>query len=1068
MKEIPTIPNQFNFPKEEERILAFWEEIDAFKTQLKLSENRPPFSFYDGPPFATGLPHYGHLLAGTIKDVVTRYASMTGHYVERRFGWDTHGLPVEHEIDKRLNIKGPQDVEKMGIANYNEQCRSIVMTYASEWQTTVKRMGRWIDFENDYKTLNPTFMESVWWVFKQLFEKDQVYHGFRIMPYSMGIATSLSNFEANLDYRDVIDPAVVVSFPLEEDPSTAFLAWTTTPWTLPSNLALCVNPDFEYVKILDEESGQQWILLQKLLTTLYKDPKKAKFKVLAKYQGKDLVGKKYVPLFDYFADRKATAFRVVSDKYVTDDSGTGIVHQAPGFGEDDFRVCIEHKIVTGEGDIPVPLNLSGQFTDEIPEYKGMNIKEADKFIQKDLKQKGRLIRQSQLSHSYPFCYRSGTPLIYRAVPSWFVRVSNIVDKLVENNKQTYWVPDFVKEKRFHNWLANARDWNISRTRYWGTPIPLWASDDLEEIVAVGSIQELRDLTGDQTITDIHRHFIDHLEIPSKKGKGMLKRIPEVFDCWFESGSMPYAQQHYPFENEQKFQRTFPADFIAEGIDQTRGWFYTLMVLSTHLFGKPAWKNLIVNGLVLASDGKKMSKSLKNYPDPNLVLNEYGADTLRLYLMTSPAVRAENLRFREEGVKDLIAKVFLPWFNSYRFFFNQLQLLKTEHGFDFTYNPHMDLKDSNVMDRWILATTQSLIESTRKEMQAYKLYAVTPQLLKTIDTLTNWYIRFNRKRLKGENGIEDANRALNCLFEVLLTLCKLMAPFTPFLTESMYQNLRHYLPPSEEDNRSIHFLMIPEVKSEYFNADIERAVGRMQAVIELGRVIREQKTLSLKTPLREIIIIHPDPQYHEDIRSLETYIQEEMNVRTVTVTSEEQAYGVTYELIPDQKQLGTSFKKDAQIIKKSLSSVSVDEIQEFIKTNELKIQGFSLNDTHLKVVRKFDESKKNYHAQQTIDVLVILDTELDQSLIQEGLAREIVNRVQRLRKKANLQPTDNVAYELKMLEDPDHQIQTVLQSQQETLNRYLKRDIGQYVGQDVIMEEEQEVNGSKFLLALIRQ
>ena len=747
----------------------------------------------------------------------------------------------------------------------------------------------------------------------------------------------------------------------------------------------------------------------------------------------------------------------MTDSYVTDDSGTGIVHQAPAFGEDDYRVCMANKVINGEDDLPCPIDASGNFTSEVRDYVGMNVKAADKPIQKDLKAKGRLIRQSQITHSYPFCYRSETPLIYRAVPSWFVRVANIVEKLVKNNNATYWVPEAVKEKRFHNWLANARDWNISRNRYWGTPIPIWASADLEEILVVGSIQELRDLSGEQHITDIHRDKIDHITIPSKMGKEPLKRISEVFDCWFESGSMPYAQQHYPFENKDKFNSTFPANFIAEGIDQTRGWFYTLMVLSTHLFDKPAWKNIIVNGLVLAEDGRKMSKRLKNYPDPTHVLEKYGADALRIYLMTSPAVRGENLRFREDGVKEMIAKVLLPWYNSYRFFFAQLTLLKKEHDFSFTYDPHMKLSEqSNVMDRWILATTQTLVEFVHVEMKAYRLYTVTPKLLLMIDTLTNWYIRFNRKRLKGENGIEDACNALNVLYEVLFALTRLMAPFTPFLTETMYQNLRLYMPKSEEDTRSVHFLLLPEAKKEYLNADIERSVGRMQTVIELGRFIRDQKTISLKTPCRELIIINADPQYHADIKSLEGYIQEEMNIRKVVVTSEEAKYGVKYKLVADAKALGTKFKKDASKIKNALLSVPEADIRGFVQTKTITVEGFVLSESELQVTRYFDDSKSNYHAHFTNEVLVILDTELDQALIQEGLAREFINRVQRLRKKAELIPTDEVLYICKMTLDESSQLKDMLEGQTDTLRKYLKQDVLADSQGGVIISEEQEV------------
>ncbi|KAJ3051018.1 isoleucine--tRNA ligase [Rhizophlyctis rosea] len=1065
------VPANISFPKEEEKILQFWKEIDAFQTSLKLSEGRPLYSFYDGPPFATGLPHYGHLLAGTIKDVVTRYAHLTGHHVERRFGWDTHGLPVEYEIDKKLNITSAEDVHKMGIAKYNEECRSIVMRYASEWESTVTRMGRWIDFKNDYKTLNLPFMESVWWVFKQLSEKNLVYRGFRIMPCSTAVGTPLSNFEAQQNWKDdTIDPAVTVSFPLLNDPSVSLLAWTTTPWTLPSNLGLCVNADFEYVKIKDGETGSVWILCEKRLDVLYKDPKKAKFTVLEKCKGKDLVGLEYEPLFDYYADRKGKAFRVVSDSYVTDDSGTGIVHQAPGFGEDDFRVCVAQGIVTGEGDIPVPVDPFGRFEPNIKDYAGQYIKDADKPIQKDLKARGRLIRQSQITHRYAFCYRSDTPLIQKAVPGWFVRVSNINDRLTKNNGDTYWVPDFVQEKRFHNWLENARDWNISRNRYWGTPIPLWVSDDYEEVVAVGSVEELQKLSGCGPLDDIHREKIDHITIPSKKGKGVLKRVPEVFDCWFESGSMPYAQQHYPFENEKKFEATFPADFIAEGIDQTRGWFYTLMVLSTHLFDKPPFKNVIVNGLVLAADGKKMSKRLKNYPDPTLVMDSHGADVLRLYLINSPAVRGDNLRFREDGVKELVAKVFLPWYNAYRFFFSQLALLKKDHDREFVYNPSLKLgKEDNVMDRWILASTQSLIGFVRTEMAAYRLYTVTPRLLELIDSLTNWYVRFNRKRLKGENGPDDAVQALNVLFEVLFTLSKLMAAFTPFIVESMYQNLKKCLPPSEGDTRSIHFLDFPEVKKEYFDEDIERAVGRMQTVIELGRFIRDQKTIPLKTPLREMVIINGDEQYQADVKSLESYIFEELNIRTLTVTGEESKYGVKYKLLPDLKVLGTKLKKEAVKVKNALPSVSQDEIKAFVKDGKINVAGHELVEGELSVTRIFEEEGSAYHAHFTKDVLVLMDCGLDEGLVREGLAREVINRVQRLRKKATLLATDEVLYYYTFTTDPKDELKNVLESQKSVLDKALKQDLieGKAPG-GVIIDEEQEVSNSKFSLVLARR
>ncbi|KAI9335063.1 isoleucyl-tRNA synthetase [Pilaira anomala] len=1068
------LSGQYNFPKEEEKILEFWREIDAFKRSLELNKDKPAFNFYDGPPFATGLPHYGHMLAGTIKDIVTRYAHNTGHSVERRFGWDTHGLPVEYEIDKKLGITGKQDVMDMGIDKYNAECRAIVMRYSGEWRKTVERMARWIDFDNDYKTLNPTFMESVWWVFKQLFEKGQVYRGQRVMPYSTGCTTPLSNFESSQNYKDVNDPAIVVGFPLVSDPTTQLLTWTTTPWTLPSNLGVCVHPDFEYIKIRDELTGNHYILMEKRLTILYKDPKKAKFTILEKYKGKDMLGWELVPMFKYFEKEfKGKAFKVMVDTYVTDDSGTGIVQNAPAFGEDDYRVCLAHGAITTDGPLPCPIDSSGKFTDPVSDYKGMYVKDADKVIQKDIKAMGRMIVQSQFMHSYPFCWRSDTPLIYKAVPAWFVRVTTVVDKLLANNDQMRWVPSFIQEKRFRNWIANARDWNVSRNRYWGTPMPIWVSDDYQEIVCIGSIAELEELSGVSPITDLHRESIDHITIPSKQGKGTLRRIEEVFDCWFESGSMPYAQQHYPFENEDKVKTSFPADFISEGIDQTRGWFYTLLVLSTHLFDKPPAKNVIVSGLVLAADGKKMSKSLKNYPDPTLVIDKFGSDALRLYLINSPVVRAETLKFKEEGVKDVISKVFLPWYNAYKFFLTQTAVLKKDFDFDFKYNPHMEKSDS-VMDRWILASCQSLIKFVREEMNNYRLYTVVPRLLNMIDILTNWYVRFNRKRLKGENGLDEAKLAMNTLYEVLTTLCGTMAPFTPYLVENMYQNLKGFAPknPNIVDDRSIHFLEFPTVREEYFDPEIERAVGRMQSVIELGRTVRERKNISLKTPLKELVIIHSDPQYQADVKALESYIIEELNVRQVIITDNEEKYGVKYKAEADWKVLGQKLKKDAMKVKKGLPELTSDQIKEFVKTKELIVSGIRVTDEDLNVVRYFDNSADAlYEANSDRESLILMDVKLYPELEEEGVAREIVNRVQRLRKKANLLPTDDINMYYRFAADLSSELEKIIKNQEATLVKVIKKpllDISNMSSSEaVIVEEQQEVNGTKFDLVFAK-
>ncbi|KAH9485105.1 Isoleucine--tRNA ligase, cytoplasmic [Psilocybe cubensis] len=1070
------ISTPFDFPREEEKVIAFWREIDAFQTSLKLSEGRPEYSFYDGPPFATGLPHYGHLLAGTIKDIVTRHAHVSGFHVPRRFGWDTHGLPVEHEIDKRLGITGKEDVMAMGIDKYNDECRKIVMRYSSEWRQTVERMGRWIDFDNDYKTLNVSFMESVWWAFSELFKKGMVYRGLRVMPYSTGCTTPLSNFEAGQAYKDVNDPAVTVSFPLVDDPKTSLLAWTTTPWTLPSNLALCVHPDFTYIKIHDTEKDQNFIIHEKLLSTLYKDPKKAKYKKIAQFQGSDMKGWRYVPMFEYFTDQfEDKAFRVLVDTYVTDKDGTGIVHQAPAFGEDDYRIAIAHGVLRPDEMPPCPIDDAGIFTKEVPDFAGLHVKAADSPIQKILKAKGRLIVQSTFHHSYPFCWRSGTPLIYRAIPAWFVKVTPIVDELVANNEGTRWVPQNVGDNRFGNWLMNARDWNISRNRYWGTPLPLWASEDMEEIVCIGSVAELEKLSGVTGITDLHRDKIDHITIPSKQGKGVLKRVEEVFDCWFESGSMPYAQQHYPFENKELFERTFPADFVSEGIDQTRGWFYTLLVLSTHLFGKAPWKNLIVTGLVLAADGKKMSKSLKNYPDPNIIIDQYGADATRMFLVNSPIVRGDNLRFREEGVREVISRVLLPWLNSFRFFLGHVALLKKSTGIDFKYNAQAPLPN-NVMDRWILARCQSLIRLVREEMAAYRLYTIIPRLLALVDELTNWYIRFNRKRLKGEDGKEDTISALNTLFETLFTLCRTMSSYTPFMTENLYQSLRKYIPedPAAGDTRSVHFLSFPDVKEEYFDADIERQVQRMQAVIELSRNIRERNNLSLKVPLKELLVFHPDPQYLADIKPLQRYIESELNVRDIVFTSDETLSGVKYKAVADWAVLGRKLRKDLGRVRNALPNVSSDDIKSYVSSGKIIVDGIELIEGDLAVQRYLElppSSEGQFATNTDNDVVIRLDIQIHADLQGEWLARELTNRVQKLRKKAGLQATDDVHVFYRFEEGSGADILSAIKENTEIIKKTvgnLPVDVKEKAaGATLLIEEEQEIDDVKFTMYLAR-
>ncbi|KAK6164026.1 hypothetical protein DH2020_000890 [Rehmannia glutinosa] len=998
----------FSFPSQEEKILSWWDEIDAFKTQLERTKHFPEYIFYDGPPFATGLPHYGHILAGTIKDIVTRYQSMTGHHVTRRFGWDCHGLPVEHEIDLKLGIKSREDVINMGIANYNEECRGIVQRYVNEWEKTVVRMGRWIDFRNDYKTMDLNFMESVWWVFAQLFQKGLVYRGFKVMPYSTGCKTPLSNFEANSNYKEVPDPEIMVAFPVVDDPNGAcFVAWTTTPWTLPSNLALCVNANFVYVKVRNKFNGKIYVVAESRLTelpvekakkslpdgavggseNLNSKPKssggKAKnvdtYEVLEKYPGASLVGKKYVPLFDYFKDFSDVAFRVVADNYVTDDSGTGIVHCAPAFGEDDYRVCLENGIINKGENLVVAVDDDGCFTERIVEFSRRYVKDADKDIIQAVKEKGRLVKSGSFTHNYPFCWRSDTPLIYRAVPSWFVAVEKIKDQLLENNKQTYWVPDFVKEKRFHNWLENARDWAVSRSRFWGTPLPLWISEDGEEIVVMDSIEKLEKLSGAK-VTDLHRHKIDHITIPSRRGPefGVLRRVEDVFDCWFESGSMPYAYIHYPFENVELFENNFPGHFVAEGLDQTRGWFYTLMVLSTALLGN--------------------------------LLSEISF-AMGLYWL-----RTEEDEFLVQNAKRLEVEGLAP--------FTPIDQTIIQ-------------KSSNVLDQWINSATQSLVHFVRQEMDAYRLYTVVPYLLKFLDNLTNIYVRFNRKRLKGRTGEEDCRTALSTLYYVLLTACKSMAPFTPFFTEVLYQNLRKASNGSEE---SIHYCSFPTVEGKR-GERIEESVNRMMTIIDLARNIRERHNKPLKTPLKEMVIVHPDADFLDDIAGkLREYVLEELNVKSLIPCNDTLKYA-TLRAEPDFSVLGKRLGKSMGVVAKEVKAMSTEAILAFEKTGEITIATHVLKLSDIKITREFkppgNVKIEDMDAKGDGDVLVVLDLRQDDSLYEAGVAREIVNRVQKLRKKAALEPTDLVEVFFKSLDEDEKSSREILESQ----GLYIKDALG---------------------------
>ena len=982
----------FSFVEMEHDILKLWRDTDAFQQSLANTRGKKPYIFYDGPPFATGLPHHGHLVASTIKDVVPRYWTMKGRYVMRRFGWDCHGLPVEHEIDKQLGMSAQDALEKLGVAGYNNECRAIVQRYVKEWRHTITRIGRWIDFDNDYKTMDAWYMESVWWVFKQLWDKGLIYQGVKVVPVSTALGTPLANFEATSNYQDVQDPAITVLLKLlDED---AYLAiWTTTPWTLPSNLAVCVGDDIDYSLVRDPESGKAIYLATERLAHYQGDNE---FSVLATVSGRELVGRRYTPVFDYFAEKSEEgAFVVISGEYVTTDSGTGLVHQAPAFGEDDYKAFQ----ASGLEAFACPVTLQGEFTDEVPDFAGRHVKDADKDIIAVLKASDALYRQEVIQHSYPYCYRSDTPLIYRAIPSWYVRVTAIKDNLKLANEKINWVPEHIKHGRFGNWLDGAIDWSISRNRVWGTPLPVWINDETGSALCVGSIEELYNYTGER-VDDLHREYVDALTFQIDGEAGTYRRIEEVLDCWFESGSMPYAQLHYPFENEDVFKAGFPAEFIAEGLDQTRGWFYTLTVLGAALFERPAFRNVIVNGMVMAEDGKKMSKSLRNYTPPDELMETYGADALRLYSINSGLVKGEEQRFADSGVRDMVRRALLPWYNAYSF-------LRTYAEID-QWSPEKGQHEGeNVLDQWIMSRLQTLKQTVATEMEGYRLYNVVPALFAFIEDLTNWYIRLNRGRFWGEEISADKIAAYSTLYEVLMELSKVMAPFAPFLSEHLYQALAELAGQSAQPN-SVHLCDYPEAESVKVKPGLETAVERMQQVILLGRQKREEVKIGLRTPLSSLTIINSDEALLDDMRRIERYVQEELNVQSVAYSTDESAY-IELCAKPNFPLLGKRLGKRMKSFAAVIDVLTPEQIAQLQQSGQLELtvdgetEVFSAEE-----VRVQQQARAGTNTLSNSQIAVDLDCHLTPELIRGGYAREVVNRIQRARKDMNFAVSDRVA------------------------------------------------------------
>ncbi len=974
----PQVDPQPNFPAIETETLKFWQEDNTFVASVEqhpsTGDASNEFVFYDGPPFANGLPHYGHLLTGFVKDAVPRYQTMRGKRVERRFGWDCHGLPAEAEAERQLGISGTQAITDYGIDKFNDYCKVSVLQYTADWERYVTRQARWVDFTNDYKTLDTSYMESVMWAFKALWDKGLIYEGFRVLPYSWALETPLSNTETRMDdaYKMVQDPALTVAFVLESGDN--LLAWTTTPWTLPSNLALAVAPDVDYVRVRHDD--KVYVLAEARLAAYAKELDGAE--VLGTVRGSELVGQRYAPLFPYFADH-AGAFRVFGGDFVTTEDGTGVVHMAPGFGEDDYQVCKDNGI-----ELVVPVNSRGEFTQEVPDYAGIQVFEANPLIIRALKERGVVLRHETYDHSYPHCWRTGKPLIYKALSSWFVNVTAVKDRMVALNQEIRWVPEHLKDGSFGKWLENARDWNISRNRFWGSPIPVWRSDNPEypRIDVYGSVAELERDFGVK-VADLHRPVVDDLVRPNPDdptGKSMMRRVPEVLDCWFESGSMPFAQVHYPFENQEWFEQHNPGDFIVEYIGQTRGWFYTLHVLATALFDRPAFSTCVSHGIVLGADGQKMSKSLRNYPDPMGVFDSYGADAMRWYLLSSSILRGSDFAVTEEGIRDTVRQVMLPLWNSWYF----LSLYANAEG----KSGKVDYSSDNVLDTYIFSKLHHLVNDTTVSMDAYDLFNACQQVRTFLDVLTNWYIRRSRNRFWAGD-----QQAIDTLHTVLDVLTRVAAPLLPLITEQVYIGLT--------GNRSVHLTQWPVAADIPVDNELVVVMDQVRDVCSTTLSLRKSHSRRVRLPLASLTVASP---LALGLQPFVSIITEEVNVREVKLTAD--VAGVArHELQVVPAALGPRLGGDTQKVIVAVKKGDWKQQGDVVVAGGYELQP---HEYQLKLLAAVGDAESTASSALPDGLgVVLLDIALTPELLAEGTARDIVRIVQQTRREADLAVSDRI-------------------------------------------------------------
>lgn len=1013
--ELQQLPSGFNYGKNDHQIIKLWDEIGLTELIEQKNKSGEPFLFMDGPPFVSSANlHYGHIHVSCCKSVILNYQNMLGKNVHNKIGYDCHGLPIEMVVNKLLNIDNREDVEKLGINNYIDKCKEVIKEYSGSWQNIFKRIGRLVNFTNEYKTLDFEFMETTWWIFKQLWDKGLVYKGFKVMPYSTGCQTALSNFEASQEYVKKEDPAIFVKFKSVSMENTFFIAWTTTPWTLPSNLALCIHYELSYVKIQDKKSNEYWIVGENNCDKLYqKEKNKDKpYVIIEKIQGEKLIGLGYVPIFEYFA--KNREFKIIHGAHVTSDSGTAIVHTAPGHGEEDFQVCIENNIVsvTEIGNY-CPINDSGCFTKKIPEYEGIYVLDANESIIQNLKKRGILIKKEMHSHNYPYCWRTHTPLLHRAVSSYFIEVTKIKEAIISNNSKVNWIPNHIGTNRFFQWLDSIRDWGVSRSRFFGTPLPVWISDDEEEIICVESAEELEKLAElDTKLDDLHRDKIDFITIPSKKGKGPLKNCQLVFDCWFESGSVPYGQIHYPFENKNFFENTdYLSQFICEGVDQTRGWFYTLLVLSSALFDKPPYQNVICTGLILAEDGRKFAKKLGNYSSPLEILDKYGADSLRLYLTGSVAAHADSFKFINKDIENILKKL-VQFMNGYKFLIEHYTKFIKD---DFKFDPTAYSKTTNIMDKWILARVQNLSKKISTCLNKYEVHHATSEFLDMIEDLTNWYIKFNRNRIRRRNcNIDEQTNALSTLWYCYLQLSKIMAPYIPFLSETIYQELKKLSPVSE---KSVLLEKYPLVYDFEIDANIEYKMKNLQYVASIIRQLRSSNSIatSIKKPLLRVILSHTNENLLQDMRDLEKYLKEEINVIQIDYVSSSEME--KYTIKPDYKKLGTKYKSNAPKIANILKNLPQSVLKEYyhkmipsIASLNITIDNSNYNITSDEFLISSEirmELQTNQSAGTDQGWYVIVDFTQTSEILDIYRMRLLVTSIQQIKKNTCLRPWDKI-------------------------------------------------------------